>query len=243
MKDNGWGFHDDSALESNKAQSTTLFIGPSNDNWKSPNPTFIFRHDLKIQRNRMKILVVMAHPRRNSLTGQITDAVMSGLAAAGDESELVDLYGEGFDPLIMPPDEPDSGSNDKVYSPEVQLEIARLERNKGIILVFPIWWWSFPAILKGWIDRVWNKDVAYGSKFLKHKRALAIGLSASDGPTYAKRGYDTAIGTQIVTGIFNYCGIADGRFAYLHHSTDGGERPAQMIEEAYEMGRTFSDGL
>ena len=191
----------------------------------------------------MTILVVMAHPRRDSLTGQIADAVISGLESAGHKAELADLYSEGFDPLIMPPDEPDSGRSDKAYSPEVQLEIARLERNEGIILVFPIWWWSFPAILKGWIDRVWNKDVAYGSNSLKHKRALAIGLSASDGPTYAKRGYDTAIETQIVTGIFNYCGIADGRFAYLHHSTDGGERPAQMIKEAYEMGQTFSDGL
>ena len=102
---------------------------------------------------------------------------MTGLADAGDEAELVDLYGEGFDPLITPADEPDSGSVNKPYSRAVQTEIERLQRNDGIILVFPIWWWSFPAILKGWIDRVWNKDIAYGSKFLSHKRALAIGES------------------------------------------------------------------
>ena len=191
----------------------------------------------------MKILVVMAHPRRDSLTGQVTDAVINGLKAAGHRTELADLYSEDFDPLIMPPDEPDWASKDQTYSPEVQSEIARLERNEGLILVFPIWWWSFPAILKGWIDRVWNKDVAYGSRFLKHRRALAIGLSSSDGPTYAKCGYDTAIETQIMTGIFDSCGISDGHFAYLHHSTDDGEHPAEMIQEAYEMGWTFSDGL
>lgn len=78
---------------------------------------------------------------------------------------------------------------------------------------------------------------------MKHKRALAIGLSASDGPTYAKCGYDTAIETQIVAGIFDFCGISDGHFAYLHHSTDDGERPAEIIQEAYERGWTFSDGL
>ena len=191
----------------------------------------------------MKVLVVMAHPRRDSLTGQVTDAVVTGLADADDEAELVDLYGEGFDPLITPADEPDWGSVNKPYSHAVQTEIERLQRNDGIILVFPIWWWSFPAILKGWIDRVWNKDIAYGSKFLSHKRALAIGLSASDAETYAKRGYDTAIETQIVTGIFDFCGIADGRFEYLHGSTDGGERPALLLQEAREMGRTFSIGL
>ena len=55
----------------------------------------------------MTILVVMAHPRRDSLTGQIADAVISGLESAGHKAELADLYSEGFDPLIMPPDEPD----------------------------------------------------------------------------------------------------------------------------------------
>ena len=97
--------------------------------------------------------------------------------------------------------------------------------------------------MKGWIDRVWNKDVAYGSRALSHRRALAVGLSASDAETYAKRDYDKAIETQIVTGVFEFCGISDGRFAYLHRSTDGGDRPAEMIAEARELGRTFADGL
>jgi NAD(P)H dehydrogenase (quinone) len=191
----------------------------------------------------MKVLVVMAHPRRDSLTGQIADAVVAGLQEAGHETELADLYGEGFDPLIMPPDEPDWGREDKVYSESTQAEIARLQRNDGLVLVFPIWWWSFPAIMKGWVDRVWNKDVAYGANTLNHKRALAIGLSASNAEQYAKRDYDKAIETQIVTGIFDFCGIKDGRFEYLHHSTDGGERPAEMIAEARVLGRTFADGL
>ncbi len=191
----------------------------------------------------MKVLVVMAHPRRDSLTGQVADAVVSGLADAGHGTELADLYGEGFDPLIFPPDEPDWEDEGKVYSGAVRAEIERLRRNEGIVLVFPIWWWSFPAIMKGWIDRVWNKDVAYGSRALSHRRALAVGLSASDAETYAKRDYDKAIETQIVTGVFEFCGISDGRFAYLHRSTDGGDRPAEMIAEARELGRTFADGL
>ncbi len=191
----------------------------------------------------MKVLVVMAHPRRDSLTGQIADAVAAGLAETDHEAEFADLYGEGFDPLITPPDEPDWGHEDKVYSGGTQAEIERLQRNDGVILVFPIWWWSFPAMLKGWVDRVWNKDVAYGANKLSHKRALALGLSASNAEQYTKRGYDKAIETQIVTGIFNFCGIEDGRFAYLHHSTDGGDRPTAMIAEARELGRTFADGL
>jgi NAD(P)H dehydrogenase (quinone) len=191
----------------------------------------------------MKVLVVLTHPRRDSLTGQIADAVIAGLKEAGHEAELADLYGEKFDPALPEADEPDWGAVGKVYSPAVQAEMARIERNDALIMVFPIWWWSFPAMAKGWIDRVFNKDWAYGTGSLKLKRALLIGLSASDAPTYAKRGYDTAIETQQVVGIMNYCGIADARFHYLHHSTNGGPRPAEMIDEARDLGREFAAGL
>ena len=92
-------------------------------------------------------------------------------------------------------------------------------------------------------DRVWNKDVAYGANTLNHKRALAIGMSASDAAQYAKRGYDKAMETEIVTGIFEFCGISDGRLEFLHGSTVGGERAEEMIAEAKGLGRSFADGL
>ena len=41
-------------------------------------------------------------------------------------------------------------------------EMERIERNQAPVIVFPVWWWSMPAILKGWIDRVWNNGWAYG---------------------------------------------------------------------------------
>ncbi len=189
----------------------------------------------------MNVLVVFSHPRRDSLTAQVAGEVVAGLVEAGHEPEVVDLYSEGFDPVLGPEDEPDWQSEDKVYSAAVREEIARMERNQAIILVFPIWWWSFPAMMKGWIDRVWNKDYAYGGARLGHRKALAVGLSASDAEGYAKRGHDTAIETEIVTGLFEFCGIEDGAFVFLHHSTDGGEWAAGMLREAREIGRTFID--
>ncbi len=191
----------------------------------------------------MNVLVVLSHPRSDSLTAQIAEAVVAGLQEAGHKAELADLHREGFNPVLEEADEPDWGAADKVYSPGVQAEMARIERNDALIMVFPIWWWSFPAMAKGWIDRVFNKDWAYGASKLKLRRALIVGLSASDTETYAKRGYDTAIETQQVVGVMNYCGIADARFHYLHHSTDGGERPAAMIAEARTLGLRFADGL
>ncbi len=188
----------------------------------------------------MRVLIVLSHPRRDSLTGQVADAVAAGLNQAGHQTEIADLYREGFDPILMPEDEPDWGREDKVYSDAVHREMARLDRNEAIILVFPIWWWSFPAMLKGWVDRVWNKDYAYGSRKLGHRKALAIGLSASDTETYARTGQDVAIETEIAKGVFQYCGIDDASFVFLHHSTDGGSRATDMIREARDIGRTFA---
>jgi hypothetical protein len=47
-----------------------------------------------------------------------------------------------------------------------------------MVFVFPVWWWSMPAMLKGWIDRVWNNGWAYGARKLPHRRALLIGTLA-----------------------------------------------------------------
>ena len=191
----------------------------------------------------MKVLIVLAHPRRNSLTGQVTDALADVLTESGHTVEIADLYTEGFDPRLREADEPDWERTDKVYSAEVRTEMARLDRNDAIILVFPIWWWSFPAILKGWVDRVWNKDYAYDGRKLHFSHAMAVGLSASDAEGYASDNYDTAMMTEIVTGLFNYCGIRNGRLEFLHGSTGGGEDAHKILEGASRLGREFLSGV
>jgi NAD(P)H dehydrogenase (quinone) len=61
-----------------------------------------------------------------------------------------------LDSVLREPDEPDWGNPDKVYSSGVIREMERIERNQATVIVFPVWGWSMPAMLKGWIDRVWK---------------------------------------------------------------------------------------
>src|SRR5262245_36872359 len=110
----------------------------------------------------MKILLVLAHPRRDSLTGQVADAFAEAAIANGHQVDWADLVRECFDPVLREADEPDWTDPGKIYSPEVLREMARIRRNDATVMVFPVWWWSMPAILKGWIDRVWNRGFAYG---------------------------------------------------------------------------------
>jgi NAD(P)H dehydrogenase (quinone) len=188
----------------------------------------------------MKVLAVLSHPRRTSLTGAVLDGFVAGLAEAGHQAEIADLYREGFDPVLWPEDEPDWNDGNKRYSDPVLAEQARVARNDAIALVFPVWWWSIPAMLKGWIDRVWNNGWAYGDRNLKGKRGLALALAANDAASYAKRGYDGAIDIEIRLGIFEYCGIENPALHMLHDTTTGDPAiGAAIVERGRQIGREF----
>lgn len=84
----------------------------------------------------MKTLVVIAHPRTDSLTWSLTKKMVEGLSHSGHKYEILDLYAENFNPLLQPIDEPDFGNSDKGYSKEVQREMERIKRHDAIIFVF-----------------------------------------------------------------------------------------------------------
>jgi NAD(P)H dehydrogenase (quinone) len=186
----------------------------------------------------MKVLVVFDHPRRESFCGAVLDAFVDGLHSAGHVTEIVDLRAEGFDPRLGPEDEPDWNA-EKIFSAEVLAEQARVDRNDAIAFVFPVWWWSVPAPTKGWIDRVWNRGWAYGPNKLRLKKACMLAMCAADAAHCAKRGYDTAMQTQLVTGVLNYCGIEDAGIEFLHGSLDDAATRSGLIDQARRIGLSF----
>ena len=188
----------------------------------------------------MRVLVVFDHPRRTSFCGGVLDELVSGLEEAGHRIEIADLYREGFDPRMPEADEPDWSDPAKRYSEAALAEQARIERNDALVFVFPVWWWSMPAMLKGWIDRVWNNGWAYGSRKLPHKRALLIGTCSASAAAFAKRGYDTSIETQLVVGIANYCGIENAGLVLMHDVTGDAATRAAHLERARQLGRQFT---
>lgn len=191
----------------------------------------------------MKILVVLDHPRRDSFCGAVLDAFGAGLAEAGHVAEIADLRAEGFDPRMPPEDEPDFDDPDKRYSDAVLAEQARIARNDALAFVFPVWWWSMPATLKGWIDRVWNHGWAYGTRKLPHRGALLIGTGSSTAQGFAKRGYDSAMQVQLVTGIMNYCGIPKAELRLLCDVTGDPATRTAHLAEARRLGRGYEDWL
>ena len=108
----------------------------------------------------MRILLVLAHPVPESFNAAVAAEIRKALEARGHRVDFLDLYREGFDPRLSEAErraymEPD-------YQPEAVSElVARLKAADGLILVFPQWWFNLPAILKGFIDRVFVPGVAF----------------------------------------------------------------------------------
>lgn len=173
------------------------------------------------------------------MTMHAAEAFANSARASGHFIERADLVAEAFDPVLLAPDEPDWNDAGKTYSAAVLREIERVERNDTTVIFFPVWWWSMPAILKGWIDRVWNHGWAYGGKTYPHQRVLMVAIAGNEREAYEKRGYDIAMRTQIVTGILNYCGVENVELEILYGSIEDEERPIEVINTAAQLGAAF----
>ncbi|QYR21046.1 NAD(P)H oxidoreductase [Paenibacillus sp. sptzw28] len=185
----------------------------------------------------MKILTVVSHPRVNSLTFSVADRFAQGLADAGHETEVLDLHRIGFNPLLWESDEPESSSDRKIYSPEVETEIERMKKHDALAYIFPVWWHSFPAMLKGYIDRVWNNGFAYGTSKLHHKKVLWLGLASAPKGHYEKYQYDKMMEHHLNLGIAGFCGISNSKVEILYDSLDS--RPEiieSLLTHAYHLG-------
>ncbi|MGI6246847.1 MAG: NAD(P)H-dependent oxidoreductase [Pseudochelatococcus sp.] len=191
----------------------------------------------------MHALIVISHPRKDSFTHALATEVAQGVADAGQTHtvEIADLAAEGFNPSFSAQDHAYLKGEAELPA-DVIAEQERLERADAVVLVYPIYWWSFPALLKGWIDRVFTLDWAYGSgndgkpvKRLGRFRFHLVGVGDSDIRTYARHGYWGAMKTQIDHGIFDYCGATVVTSEVLPTSEPG--FPAGHLETARRIGR------
>lgn len=179
----------------------------------------------------MHALVVVAHPEPRSVTHAIAAQVAAGVEAAGRSAEIADLAAEGFDPRFTAQDLAVHGTR-RAPAPDVLAEQARLDRGDALVLVYPVYWWSFPALLKGWIDRVFSNGWAYDetpeaglTRRLQRLPVYQVAIGGSDWRTYARHGYFGAMRTQIDHGIFDYCGARVVRSELLVPPADGDWAP------------------
>jgi len=108
----------------------------------------------------MRVLVVYCHPKPDSFAAAMRDAVVDGLNQAGHEPQIVDLYAEDFDPRFGA-HEHAAYENPNENGQGLERYTDQLRWADGLVFVFPTWWYDMPAMLKGWLDRVWVPGVAF----------------------------------------------------------------------------------
>lgn len=161
----------------------------------------------------MNILWVYAHPDDRSLNGSLRDAALEQLLVDGHTVEQSDLYAMQWNPVVQPADyDHDPAERFKVatasssalaagtQTPDIVAEQQKLLRADAVVLQFPLWWFSMPAIMKGWVDRVFVEGLGYGIKrpdgrsrrygdgMLAGKRAMVVLSMGGSEHTVSPRG-------------------------------------------------------
>lgn len=184
----------------------------------------------KARRSTVKVLIVFAHPEPKSFNGALFQRAIDTLQKLGHDVQCTDLYAMKFDPVsdrrnftsMKDPNyfkqqiEEMYATEVEGFVPELEIELQKLEWCDLMIWQFPLWWFSVPAVLKGWVDRVFAMGRVYGSGYIyetgrfQGKKAM---LSLTLGGTkehYLKDGFNgdiQAILRPIQRGIFQFTGF------------------------------------
>ena len=159
----------------------------------------------------MKYLIIYAHPNPKSFNHAIKEIVEDKLEKDGKSFEVRQLYEIGFKPEL--------GVNDIVALQQGQalIDVKREQdfiKNADILIfIHPIWWFNMPAVLKGYIDRVFsygfafavNENGPYG--LLTDKKIIILNTTGGAEENYEKNGYKEALKKTIEEGTFGFCGM------------------------------------
>ena len=162
----------------------------------------------------MRVFIVHAHPEPRSFSGAMTRAATEALVGAGHEVVVSDLYAMRFEPVsdrrnFVTTHDPDyfrqqaeeaHAAQHDGFSPDIQAEMDKLFWCDALILQFPLWWFGLPAILKGWVDRVFASGgrIYGGGKWYDRgvfagKRAMCALTIGGPPPIYSEQGLNGPI--------------------------------------------------
>ena len=189
----------------------------------------------------MKVLIVIAHPQRDSFTQALAERFAEGVAAGGHEAEIADLYDEGFEPLVSAPELDDWQKG--IILPEIRAYQERIKSSDGLVLAYPVWWSTPPAILSGWLQRVLTQGFAFqhvgsrteGMLKLRAQMLVNVGSRQRDDVDLA------AMYLEPMLGVLSYCGM-DILPTQANWGVYANADPAILkthLELAFENGKRF----
>lgn len=200
-----------------------------------------------MSRARPRILVVLGHPRSDSLCAGLAEAYAAGARAEGAEVTVLHLGETDFDLASREPSLLRWLGSDQVPArePEVEQMIDDVRDADHLVLIFPQWWGTYPALLKGYIDRVFLSRFAFAYRegSARWDRRLsgrtARVLMTMDSPLlWDTVRYRRAAVNSLTHAVLGYCGVRTvgvTRFPRVRFSTD--QKRAAWLARAEQMGR------
>jgi len=161
----------------------------------------------------MKHLIISAHPNPQSFNRALVEEVIKATRQVGAETVVHDLYTLDFNPVLSWSEL--NATMEGIVPAEIKFEQKLIAEAELITFIYPLWWMGFPAILKGYLDRVLSYGFAYqnengvsvgllGNKKMQHFITMGNGIDK-----YQQLGFDKALQSCLVDGLFNFCGITD----------------------------------
>lgn len=190
----------------------------------------------------MKVSIILAHPNPGSFNHAIADTARSTLAGNGHEVIFHDLHAERFDPIL-----PHEEIAQQASLPDsVAAHCHEMATADGIIIVHPNWWGQPPAILKGWVDRVFRPGVTYNFLEGDTGEGVPIGLlsaraalvfNTSNTPQEREiAAFGDPLETLWKNCIFGLCGVATFyRRMFQVVVTSTAEQRAEWLEEVKQI--------
>ena len=165
-----------------------------------------------------RVLIIFAHPSHQSYNFGILQKIIEGLGEQGHEIQVDDLYAQRFDP-VMTEEELRKQIPDTILREQKKVAWA-----DTLFFIFPVWWWSPPAILKGWLERVLCLDFAFTYDIkrngyvgtLEGRRAVIISTGSSDPGSYPID-WQAASHTSYVGDILAISGVEVIKQIHLHN--------------------------
>ena len=158
----------------------------------------------------MRVMAIIDHPRPGSFNHAILSAAVDGLRSAGQTVDVLDLHADGFDP-VMRVEELAVYTTGQWLDPKVGEYQGRLGRADYLYLVFPVWWESMPAMLKGFFDKVflpgWAFTEADFSPCLGHIRGATVITTMG-----APKAVHTSGVPALCKGTLEACGVGPTRW-------------------------------
>ncbi|MEB3223131.1 MAG: NAD(P)H-dependent oxidoreductase [Candidatus Sericytochromatia bacterium] len=191
----------------------------------------------------MNQLIVYAHPNPASFSKALCDGIAETYRAQGHAVVVRDLYDLGFDPVLKGADFAAMKAGE--LPADITTEQGHVTWADAITVIYPVWWTGLPAILKGWVDRVFLYGFAYAygeggiQPLLKGKKALLVSCHGT--PTEYYAGMQAAMKQTSDAGIFEFCGfeVVDHLFFGAVPSVDDATRQGYLAQAREAAGRHF----